>query len=395
MPFLIERNDITTMKVDAIVNAANNSLLGGGGVDGAIHRAAGPELLRECETLGGCKTGEAKLTGGYLLPAKHVIHTVGPIWRGGDFGEEALLRSCYRNSLEIAESHGFETVAFPLISSGVYGYPKDKALRVASDEITAFLTEHGSDMTVTLVLYYGDRLFSEEGEDSRLRAQIERLRRQRSRNERWRSELFRRDERLEDTLPKECCAVEEEPEEPEEPSLCEKKQARKTSSFQGAAASIQYAKPAASLQPNAEIGEAYDKWLEPAVVTNEAYDDELIRRLAEKDESFAEMLLRKIDESGMTDAQCYKRANIDRKLFSKIRGDMKYRPSKTTATAFAFALELPFDEAKSLIEKAGYSLTESNAFDIIIMYYLKRDVYDIYKVNECLFKYDQPLLGSV
>lgn len=388
MPFLIERNDITKMQVDAIVNAANNSLLGGGGVDGAIHRAAGPELLRECITLGGCETGEAKLTGGYGLPARYVIHTVGPIWHGGNDGEEALLRACYRKSLEIAERRGFETVAFPLISSGVYGYPRDKALRVASDEITAFLTGHGSDMTVTLVLYYGDDLISEEGEDSRLRARIERARRRRFDREGRMAELFRRDEVLSNAMPAECCFDREEREEPEIiEAYSEKKYARK--------------KPAASMaqsngaMPAAEPSEAYDKWLDSAIVTTEINEEELKRRLAEKDESFAEMLLRKIDESGMTDAQCYKRANIDRKLFSKIRGDMKYRPSKTTATAFAFALELPFSEAKSLIEKAGYSLTESSAFDIIIRYYLQKHEYDIYKVNECLFKYDQPLLGSV
>lgn len=332
MPLHIVRNDITTMKVDAIVNAANESLLGGGGVDGAIHRAAGPELLAECRTLGGCQTGRAKLTRAYRLPAKYVIHTVGPVWRGGGHGEQELLASAYRSALELALAHGCGSAAFPLLSSGAYGYPKAQALKTAVDTIGDFLLGH--DMTVYLVVYdraaydIGGKLFAD------IAAYI--------------------DDRYVDVHT----------------------DSREAQRRRMAMASMP--------MEEAECMPAPCAMAPPGL-------DEVLSKL---DESFSQMLLRKIDERGMTDAQCYKKANIDRKLFSKIRSDVYYKPSKPTAMAFAVALELPLDEARELLSKAGFAFSHASKFDIIVEYFIARENYNIFEINEALFAFDQSLLGG-
>ena len=344
MPLFIVENDITRMNCDAIVNAANPSLLGGGGVDGAIHAAAGPELTEACRALGGCETGSAKLTGGYRLNAKFVIHTVGPVWRGGADGEEALLRSCYRRSLRVAEDSDCESVAFPLISAGAYGYPKREAFSIAVEEISAFLRD--SDMTVYLVVYRRDEAFF----DSELTASI--------------SALIRESE----TPPVQSGSAHAEPE--------------RRFGFIG------YAKKSAAREDVCEeaAGEAFR--LSAASAAPELDD-----QLRDLDESFSQSLLRRIDEKGMTDVECYKRANVDRKLFSKIRGDAHYRPSKQTAVAFALALRLTRAETDDLLMKAGFALSRSSKFDVIIAYFISRGEYDVNRVNEALFAFDQPLLG--
>ena len=331
MPLQIVRNDITKMQVDAIVNAANETLLGGSGVDGAIHQAAGPELLAECRTLHGCKTGQAKITKGYHLPAKFVIHTVGPVWEGGNYGERELLVSAYRSSLELALEHRCETVAFPLISSGVFGYPKDQALKVAVDTIGDFLLQH--DMTVYLVIFdkaaytIGGKLFSD------IAAYI--------------------DDRY-----------------AEEHTDSDEEQLRR-----------RFRVLASAPMPEAEAAPA-------------AAPSSLNEALVMMDESFSQMLLRKIDEAGLTDAECYKRANVDRRLFSKIRSDIHYKPSKPTAMAFAVALELPLDEAREMLQKAGFAFSHASKFDIIVEYFIAHRNYNIFEINEALFAFDQSLLGG-
>ena len=322
MPLHLVRNDITKMRVDAIVNAANSSLLGGGGVDGCIHRAAGPELLQACKNLHGCETGQAKITEGYRLPCKYVIHAVGPRWQGGAQGEEEKLRSCYLESLKLAAEYRCETIAFPLISAGIYGYPKAEALRVAVDTIAAFLET--AELTVYLVIF--DRESYEIGAErfSEIAVYID---------ERYvdahtdsAAQRFRR-ERLYEAK----CS---------EMSLCETK-----------------------------------------AVSEPSLEETL-------------QLLRKIDESGMTDAQCYKKANIDRKLFSKIRSDKRYQPSKATAIAFALALELPLSELEELLEKAGFALSPASKFDLIVEYFVARGKYNVFEINEALFAFDENPIGA-
>lgn len=329
MPLEIVRNDITKMKVDAIVNAANETLLGGGGVDGCIHRAAGPELLAECRTLGGCKTGDAKITKAYRLPCQYVIHTVGPMWNGGSYGERKLLVSCYRTSLALAKEHGCETVAFPLISSGIFGYPKDQALRVAVDAISEFLAEN--DMTVYLVIFsraayaIGNKLFADIAayiDDHYVDAHTD-LRRER----------MRRMSVIESRMLTAC---------------------------------------------------------EDAPMAASGLDE----ALAHLDAGFSETLLKLIDRSGKKDAEVYKKANVDRKLFSKIRNNPDYKPSKPTAVAFAIALELSLPETRDLIARAGYALSASSKFDVIIEYFIRQKKYDIFEINEALFAFDQSLLGA-
>ncbi|MFK8794917.1 macro domain-containing protein [Planococcus plakortidis] len=328
MPLQIVRNDITKMNTKAIVNAANSSLKMGGGVCGAIFRAAGPKELQEaCDRIGYCAVGEAVHTGGFALDAKYIIHTVGPVWEGGGRNEELLLRNCYRNSLALAAELGCESIAFPLISTGIFGYPKEPALRVATEEIDEFLDEH--DMDVYLVVLDKQSF----GISQKLYESIEAF----------------IDEQ-------EAAALEEK--------------------------AVRYRDQQPLEIPMYEPREMLEQQLS------------LEEFLEDLDESFSKRLFRFIDDRGMTDAETYKKANLDKKLFSKIRNSPGYTPKKKTILAFAVALELDLDETEELLGTAGYRLSNSHKFDLIVRYFIEREQYNIFEINEALFAFDEALLGS-
>lgn len=347
MPIQIVRNDITRMHVDAIVNTGNRQLCAGSGVSGAIHKAAGPQLLAECRTLGGCNVGEAKITRGYQLPCKYVIHTVSPVWRGGSCGEREQLIFCYQKALELAVEHHCRSIAFPMIGTGAHGYPKAQALRIATDTISTFLLDHvpDNDLDVYLVMFtkeslsVGSKLFADIRQyiDD---CYVERHYDLRRESVRQTQALLPEDEAI---MPVEACAP------------------------------MKACADTAAMAWNPET-------LEDA--------------LHMIDESFAQMVLRKIKEKGMKNADCYKKANIDKKLFSKIVNTPGYKPKKTTALALAVALELSLEETKELLMKAGLALSHSDKFDIIVEFFIMHGQYDIFKINEMLYDFDQALLGG-
>ena len=334
MPFNIIRQDITKMEVDAIVNAANTDLLMGGGVCGAIFKAAGISDMKEaCDKLSPIKTGDAVITPGFRLPAKYVIHTAGPVYRDGKSGEEKQLRSSYLNSLKRAVENNCESVAFSLISSGIYGYPKDEALSVATRAIRDFLDDH--DLNVYLVVFDMDAFLVSEKLLGEVESYID---------ENYIGKYTDRRREL----------------------LQIERETLKDLDI------VSEAFPMEAPSPSVGIGDLVDKL----------------------DESFSQTLMGLIDVKGKTDVEVYKGANLDRKLFSKIRKDDGYMPSKRTAIALAIALELSLEETDDLLERAGYALSHAIKFDVIVEYFIINGRYNIFEINEVLFKYDQPLLGS-
>ncbi|MBQ3425775.1 MAG: macro domain-containing protein [Clostridia bacterium] len=350
MPYQIIRQDITKMNTDAIVNAANTALAPGGGVCGAIFAAAGHnELEAACSAIGHCDTGKAVITEGYRLPAKYIIHTPGPIYSPARSDNETLLYSCYRSSLELAKKHRLASIAFPLISSGIYGYPPDEALSVATKAISDFLTDN--EMDIYLVVY-----------DKR---------------------SFRISRTLYDDVRE---YIDEHM--VKEPAIRER-MLHESSYY------MPSAKPMQNMpQPTYASNTGAGKSLKSSALRDRMNKSELDRMLKNPDSSFSEYLLQLIDQSGMTDTEVYKKANIDRKLFSKIRSNPAYRPSKLTAVAFAIALELDWQMARELVSRAGYSFSHSSKFDIIIEYFITNGSYNIFEINEVLFQFDQQLIGA-
>ena len=351
MPFIIVRQDITKIKADAIVNAANTDLREGGGVCGAIFRAAGADLLRgACEALAPIQPGEAVITPGFGLPAKYIIHAAGPVYQKSHREQsEQLLRAAYASALKRAVEHRCESVAFPLISSGIYGYPKDEALRVASSAIQGFLDDH--EMTVTLAVFDQTAFTLSRELQGAVESYIDEnyvLARQ-DRYRRLRGE--------------------------QSESLYDEHDFRPS-------ASVKY-----SLRDNPPVTSAAPQALAPYEAAAESFADLL-------DEPFTDALFRLIDLKGMTDVEVYKRANLDRKHFSKIRAGKGYMPGKKTVIALAIALRLSPGEARDLLRQAGFALSRSQLFDVIIQYFIDNGRYDIFEINEVLFKYDQPLLGG-
>ncbi len=339
MPLQIVRQDITKMDVDAIVNTTDSEMTAFGGLDFAVHAAAGEKLAEECKKLVPLAVGTAKISDAYQLPCRYVVHTAGPVWQGGLHGECELLRSCYIKSLELAAVHGCQTVAVPLISAGTYGYPKERVLTFAVQTIAEYLFDH--EMTVYLCVFdresytFSKKLFSD------IRSFVDDA--YTDRNGGIFSARKKRGGRY--AFPVTKCS------EMPEGSLYS---AREDDS------------------PRGKTLREYMKYM---------------------NRGFRDMLFDLIDESGMSDVECYKKANVDKRTFSKIKSNPDYRPSKQTVIAFAISLRLDIDRTQELLATVGFTLSGSNAFDKIIRYFIYNGNYDIFEINEALFEFDQILLG--
>ena len=422
MPVTFIRGDITKLEVDAIVNAANNELRGGGGVDGAIHAAAGAEQLHAfCKTLGGCPTGEAKLSPGFNLPAKYIIHTVGPVWQGGGFHEKTLLTSCYIRSLELARENHCKSVAFPLISAGAYGYPYNDTLQIAYDTCRRFLTETKADMEIYIVLYLRERNYnanvrqrreySRFPDEAAFRRVAEYIREHYHFEEEEAEELPVEDsaslydadvcmsydmaadyEDIKPPVPGKRAAKKSKkirPEEEVSKKVCFSKapSAKRTApdfdreeeAAMGSAPAAAAARPVSREEHHRSA--SLRRWLhesyEPAAKTPRPEDFPV-------EETFTQLVIRFMREKHMDPPEVYTNACLDRKLFSKILCNMDYQPKKYTAVRLALGLKLSPEETDKLLNAAGFVLSRSKLTDLVISYCIGANKRDVWEVNGLL-----------
>ncbi len=351
MPFQIIRNDITKVKADAIVNTANPEVAIGSGTDSAIYQAAGEDkLLAERKKIGPMMPGQSASTPAFQLDAKYIIHTIGPAWIDGNQGEREILHSCYENSLNLAAELKCQSIAFPLIATGVYGFPKDEALQIALGEINKFLLSH--DMDVILVVF-DSKAFELSG---KLVGNIEEYIDEHAAGEISEAEYrsFHGNERRREIYSPLADDLDEEAAEVDEEIVC----------------------------------------ADSAVPFPDVSGMSLDEVLGGKEDTFQQRLLKLIDESGMDDVTVYKKANVNRKHFSKIRSNEDYKPKKKTAVAFAIALELDMPTMLDLLARAGIAFSPGDKFDLIISYFVTNGIYNIFDINAALFKNDQPTLGE-
>ena len=357
MPLEIIRNDITNMKADAIVNTANPRPVIGSGCDAGIHKKAGPQLLEARQKIGNIGVGQVAATPAFGLNANYVFHAVGPVWQNGQQGEAILLRQCYESALQMALEYQCESIAFPLLATGNYGFPKALALEIALDVFSRFLLQH--EMQIWLVVFNKDAFALSEQLFHSVKSYID-------------------EHYIQETLEAEYSVPEDRPDEGRR---------RRRMRFSGA---LRAEKAASEMMESSAVYEAEAAPL----VCAKPFAPSLEDLLEKTDAGFSETLLKLIDKTGKKDSEIYKKANVDRKLFSKIRNDPDYHPLKTTALAFAIALELDLPATQDLIGRAGFTLTRSSKLDIIVEYFIRSKRYNIHEINMTLFDFDQPRLGQ-
>lgn len=382
MAFQIVRNDITKITADAIVNTANPEPVCMAGTDSAIYAAAGADKLLEARRkIGMIEEGSVAVTPAFDLDAKYIFHTVGPVWQGGDKGEKEVVKNCYVNCLNKALELGVESIAFPLIATGVYGFPKAEALQIATSVFSSFLSEN--EMSITLVVFDNES-FALSGkifagidqfiDDHYVEAKTD--------------EEYGFGNAISDSE----AAMEDAAEEPAEDARRRRKEERfrfLNRRMLAREEECRMAPPPEHAAPVAAAGAAMAAPASPKMQAKRSLDD-VMKNLSE---TWSESLLRMITEKGYEDTEVYKRANVDRKLFSKIRSNKDYKPKKTTAVAFALALRLNLDETKDFIARAGYAFSPSSKFDLIIEYFIENEVYDFMTINIALFDHDEPMIG--